>query len=307
MQGITFRPPRQPLVAPGAIDHHVADLTATCAADVTLDDLQRKLGEAQQWLPIDGDPRATVGTLVSTHSTGPLRLGFGAWRDLLLGVQVHLRNGELITAGARTMKNVAGYDLSKFIVGSFDRFGQLVTITIRTYRRPTHALRVEFTPSETLLGELLPTSARPQWSLLAGDQMYCGYLGDAAAIEFYQSELLHHAPASVEALSLEQDIAFRAQWWKAQRDGIRFRASVPPAKVLTFMRAIAPDATAADPAFGIVVGACSRDRMAPIRAAAKEFTGMVVYDDLEDLRTFSGADAGTVALLKRIEAAFNPA
>ena len=74
------------------------------------------------------------------NSTGPLRLGYGAWRDLLLGVQFTNGRGELITAGGRTVKNVAGYDLTKFMVGSHGVFGRLVTITTRTYRRPDRAL-----------------------------------------------------------------------------------------------------------------------------------------------------------------------
>ena len=63
------------------------------------------------------------------NSTGPLRLGFGAWRDLLLGAQFYNGRGELITAGGRTVKNVAGYDLTKFMVGQRGVFGRLLTLT----------------------------------------------------------------------------------------------------------------------------------------------------------------------------------
>src|SRR5947209_12552871 len=97
-----FRAPRQPLVAPGEIDCHVRDMTATFSADVTLGEAQAKLAEFGQWLPIDGDSAQTIGTLVSTDSTGSLRLGYGAWRDLLLGAQFINGRGELITAGGRT-------------------------------------------------------------------------------------------------------------------------------------------------------------------------------------------------------------
>ena len=64
----------------------------------------------------DGATKA-LGRLVEHNSSGPLRLGYGAWRDLLLGCQFHNGRGELITAGGRTVKNVAGYDLTKFMVG----------------------------------------------------------------------------------------------------------------------------------------------------------------------------------------------
>ena len=180
----SFRPQRPPLVAPGEIEHHVADLTVTAAADVTLAELQQKLGEQDQWLPIDGEPSQPVGKLIETNSTGPLRLGFGAWRDLLLGMQFTIGDGRLITAGGRAMKNVAGYDLTKFMVGQFGMLGQIVTITARTNKRPAAALLAKFDRSDKLIGELLPTSSRPQWAMLAEGFLWCGYLGDEKTITF---------------------------------------------------------------------------------------------------------------------------
>src|SRR5207344_1331571 len=103
---------------------HVEDLSATFAADVTLGAAQAKLREHGQWLPIDGGNDETLGALVERNSTGPLRLGFGAWRDLLLGAQFTNGDGELITAGGRTVKNVAGYDLTKLMVGQRGVFGK---------------------------------------------------------------------------------------------------------------------------------------------------------------------------------------
>src|SRR5262245_12413170 len=156
---------RTPLVAPREVDHHIADLSATFAADVTLAAAQEKLAEQGQWLPIDGDSSRTLGELVEYNSTGPLRLGFGAWRDLLLGAQFTNGRGELITAGGRTVKNVAGYDLTKFMVGQYGIFGRLMTITTRTYKRPSHALLATFEPDVGMLNALLLTTCRPQWAL----------------------------------------------------------------------------------------------------------------------------------------------
>src|SRR5687767_4207407 len=109
------------------------DMYAIVAADVALARVQETLAAKGQWLPIDGDPNTTVGQLIETNSTGPLRLGYGHWRDLLLGAQFTNGRDELISAGGRTMKNVAGYDLTKFMVGQRGVFGKLVTITTRTY------------------------------------------------------------------------------------------------------------------------------------------------------------------------------
>src|SRR4051812_50173581 len=92
-------------------------MTATFAADVTLRTAQDRLSELGQWLPIDGDPDAPLGTLVDHNSTGPLRLGYGAWRDLLLGVQFTNGRGELITAGGRPGKNGGGDGPTQVIGG----------------------------------------------------------------------------------------------------------------------------------------------------------------------------------------------
>src|SRR5688500_14037026 len=99
-------------------------MSATIAADVTLAQVQNALAPTGQWLPIDGQPDLPIGQLVETNSSGPLRLGYGHWRDLLLGAQFHNGSGDLITAGGRTVKNVAGYDLTKFMVGHRGVFGR---------------------------------------------------------------------------------------------------------------------------------------------------------------------------------------
>src|SRR5690606_35700472 len=97
------RPDRSPLVAPGEIEHLVEDMTVIASADLSLATLQARLATTSQWLPVDGDAAMTLGQLITLNSTGPLRLGYGAWRDLLLGVQFRNRRGELITAGGKTV------------------------------------------------------------------------------------------------------------------------------------------------------------------------------------------------------------
>src|SRR6266480_1974504 len=114
---IEFRQPHTPLVPPGGIECFSRDMTATISADVTLSTAQNKLAEFNQWLPIDGNPDSALGELIESNSTGPLRLGYGAWRDLLLGVQFLNGTGELISACGRTVNNVGGYDLTNVMGG----------------------------------------------------------------------------------------------------------------------------------------------------------------------------------------------
>lgn len=290
------RSQREPLVASGEIEHHVADLTVTASADVKLAALQEELARQDQWLPIDGDPSLPLGRLIEVNSTGPLRLGFGAWRDLLLGMQFTLHSGELITVGGRTMKNVAGYDLTKFMVGQRGIFGKIVTITTRTYKSPQAALLAKFESSDHFINRLMPTSSRPQWAMLADGFLFCGYLGNEKTIAFHQSELELYRPIELRRQSLPQDIEFRSKHWRC--DG--FRASVPPTRILDFVRHAQLREWAADAAFGIIVGPCPADRRQAIRQAAGEVGGSAWLTDEQDF----GVAGSLRELLERIKSAF---
>jgi hypothetical protein len=288
------RPPHVPLVAPGEIDLHVSDMTATFAADVTLGAAQGKLAEVGQWLPVDGDGDSALGDLIAFNSTGPLRLGYGAWRDLLLGVQFANGRGELISAGGRTMKNVAGYDLTKFMVGSAGVFGRIVTLTVRTYRRPAGALVARHRADVGILNRLMTTPLRPQWAMLTADALLCGYLGDERTLEYFRSTLGQSEPLAVEERSVEEDMAVRGELWQA-RGMLTYRAAVPPMRTGDFVGKAGGE-WVADAAFGTVFGSdVQADRIAPIREAAESVGGSVRF-----LRRAGSARAATTDLHARL-------
>lgn len=248
---LPIRSDRKPLVDAHAIEHHVADLSVTVGAEVRLGELRTRLTQNNQWLPIDGDDSLPVGRAVGLNSTGPLRLGYGAWRDLLLGTQFINHRGELITAGGRTVKNVAGYDLTKLMVGQGGELGQIVTITTRTYRLPTHALLARFDAGLNV-GDLLPTPLRPQWAILTHDSLQCGYLGDERTVAHIQKQLAQINPVMVASRSVEQDISDRAAQWGWPEQGMA-RLTVPPANLRKITTEFAPDAWIADPVFGVIL------------------------------------------------------
>lgn len=304
---MTYRAPREPVVGPGAIDCHVRDMSVAVSADVPLAQLQSKLAEHGQWLPIDGDPAQSVGTLVSCDSTGPLRLGYGAWRDLLLGAQFTNGRGELITAGGRTVKNVAGYDLTKFIVGQRDIFARLVSITTRTYLRPAGAILARHAPDVRILSGMIPTSLKPQWAILTRENLLLGYIGTEAALSFYRSAIPGTNPVELVERSLNQDIEHRASLWNPQGK-IVFRASVPPARVGELSSPLAAWRWAADASFGIIVGAGDDDSQTQSLRAACESIG-------RSLKTFRGAFGLPIELsttpaerqiIERLKLAFDP-
>jgi FAD/FMN-containing dehydrogenase len=307
MEQPIYRPAREPLVAPGAIDCHVRDMTATVSADVSLAAFQSKLAEHGQWLPIDGDPGQSIGALVSCDSTGPLRLGYGAWRDLLLGAQFTNGRGELISAGGRTVKNVAGYDLTKFIVGQRDIFARLVTLTTRTYRRPAGAVVARFVPDARLVSQMIPTSLRPQWAVLKRDCLFCGYVGDEQTLGFYRTALRESNPIEMVERALEQDIDHRSALWNPQGQ-IVFRASVPPARLGDLSEPLAAWRWSADASFGIIVGAADDlSQSASLRRTCESLGG--------SLKVFRGAFGAPIEfsttpaerqIIQRLKHAFDP-
>ncbi len=115
------------------IEHEAADLIVTVQSGVTLAQLQKFLNRKNQFLALDpiGAEDRTLGGIIATNSSGPLRLLYGTCRDLVLGMKVVLPDGTIIRAGGKTVKNVAGYDLSKLFIGSMGTLGVITELTFR--------------------------------------------------------------------------------------------------------------------------------------------------------------------------------
>ena len=114
------------------------DLSATAEAGIGCDLLRQQLADRGTWLALDppGLAGRTLGSVVATATAGPLRHGFGAVRDHLLGVTFVTGDGRLVQSGGRVMKNVAGYDLTKLAAGGFGAFGVIVLVHLRLRALP---------------------------------------------------------------------------------------------------------------------------------------------------------------------------
>jgi len=111
----------------------------TVGSGVTLDALQEKLAEENQWLPVRpafANGGTTIGSIVSMAAVGPERLAYGAPRDLLLGLQYIDSSGSMVTAGGKVVKNVAGFDMTRLLTGSLGTLGFITESTWRTGTRP---------------------------------------------------------------------------------------------------------------------------------------------------------------------------
>jgi glycolate oxidase FAD binding subunit len=114
------------------LDHAAGDLIVHTQAGTLLTDVQRTVGTAGQRLSLDESvPGSSIGGALATNTSGPGRLVVGTARDLLLGVTLVRADGVIAKAGGRVVKNVAGYDLGKLVIGSF---GTLAVITDAVFR-----------------------------------------------------------------------------------------------------------------------------------------------------------------------------
>lgn len=131
------------------IEHEPADLIAVAQAGVTLAAFNDKLSENGQWLPLDppNDGRATLGGVVATGLGGAQQFGYGRPRGSVIGMTVVLADGNIIKAGGRVVKNVAGYDLCKLFTGSYGTLGVITELIFKLRPRPAREATVIATGS----------------------------------------------------------------------------------------------------------------------------------------------------------------
>jgi glycolate oxidase FAD binding subunit len=102
------------------------------------DRLRQQLAERGVWVALDppGLAGRTLGSILASATSGPLRLGLGAVRDHLLGVTIITGDGRVVSSGGQVVKNVAGYDLTRLQVGGFGAFGVIVRAHVRLRALP---------------------------------------------------------------------------------------------------------------------------------------------------------------------------
>lgn len=122
------------------VEYEPADLTVTVEAGIRLADLQTELAKHRQFLPLNPPyaDRCTIGGIVATNASGPLRLQYGTARNLVLGMHVVHASGTVVKSGGKVVKNVAGYDLNKLYIGAFGTLGIITEVTLKLAPLPVH-------------------------------------------------------------------------------------------------------------------------------------------------------------------------
>lgn len=150
------------------LDYPSGDMTITVEAGMTVGGLQKLLRKKDQCIPVEAacSQQATLGGWVASNFSGPLRFGCGTLRDYLIGFAAVDGTGQRFQAGGRVVKNVAGYDLCKLMVGSMGSLAVLTELTFKVWPLPEAEAVLwtgwrDFAEAESACRQLMTSSARP--------------------------------------------------------------------------------------------------------------------------------------------------
>lgn len=214
----------------GVINYQPKELVITVRSGTRLADLNAVLADKGQMLafepPSFGDD-ATIGGTIACGFSGPRRAAAGSARDFVLGTRIINGKGELLRFGGEVMKNVAGYDVSRLMVGAMGTLGVLMDISMKIIPRPFEeiTLKRECTYQQAIerMNELsgidLPVSA----TFFDGLNLYVRLSGAAPAVEAGEKRI---GGERIDSNDIWQDIREHRHAFFSQ-DKALWRLSVP--------------------------------------------------------------------------------
>jgi glycolate oxidase FAD binding subunit len=228
----------------GMVEYEPSEFTFTALAGTPVREIAATLAARGQYLPFDPlwvDAGATLGGTVASGVSGPGRFRFGGLRDFILGVRFVDGAGRLLRLGGKVVKNAAGFDVPKFMVGSLGRFGVLVETTFKVFPQPASQLALTLDASDPeLVVKIMTTVANSRWEAYALDCLPDGKSialrlgGPATALPSLAQEILGRWPGRV--LSAEDENAL----WLELRECRWVNADAPLLKI-----AVSPSGVAA--------------------------------------------------------------
>ena len=259
--------PTKPGVAIGTpqlqqvIDYPARDLTITVQSGITFAKIAEVLAGEGQYLPIDvpHPQRATIGGAMATNWSGGRRLMHGTLRDAVIGLTCVNDDGQEVKGGGRVVKNVAGYDLMKLMIGSMGTLGIITQVTLKVKPKPEAAGSVRFDLGNAAVGPTLDrlheSKARPAMielsSIAGGWRIECGFEEKAETLAWQQRTLMDELRgAPVQDLQVFDGLPTLAPTFD---DGVLVKVNVQPSGVA----GVALAARAAHPAAQIVAHAGS--------------------------------------------------
>ena len=214
----------------GIVSYEPSELVVTVRCGTPLAELEAALAEQGQCLafePPHFGPGATVGGMVAAGLSGPARATAGAVRDFILGARFINGLGEHLTFGGQVMKNVAGYDVSRLMAGSWGTLGLITEVSLKVLPVPPAeaTLMCAGLAQSTALdllhrwgGQPLPLNAsawvRDDTAQPVADYLFVRLRGAVAAVQ----SALHIMSADAQALGAQvqqMDNAEASQDWQA--------------------------------------------------------------------------------------------
>lgn len=250
------------------VDHAADDMTVTVEAGITLSQLAEILAEKRQRLPVDAPfpARATIGGLIATNTSGPRRFGHRTIRDYLIGMRAVDGRGEPFAGGGRVVKNAAGYDMSRLLIGSMGTLAVVTQVSLMVRPMAETAAMIsarlpDFDSADDLLVRLSHSSMRPvSVDLLTsgwgddGDwdserdgavQLLVGFEGTAAEVGWMIDSLRRDwIESSARNVKVLEDAGTAAMWQWITELPAQLQANLLPSKVAPFLRRV----TEIDPA-----------------------------------------------------------
>jgi glycolate oxidase FAD binding subunit len=181
------------------LQYEPRDLTVSVQAGMPWAELEHTLAEHRQMLPLDpGWPNSTVGGVVAANLSGPRRRLYGTARDMIIGMTFATLEGKLVQSGGMVVKNVAGLDMAKLLVGSFGTLAAIAIVNFKVFPMPAESRTFEmrfstaaeaFAERDRILRGVLQPAAIDIVNWPDGFRLLVGAGGSPAVLDRYAREL----------------------------------------------------------------------------------------------------------------------
>lgn len=178
----------------GITEYEPSEFTFTALAGTPVREIIAALDEKGQYLPFDPmlvEAGSTIGGVVASGLSGPGRFRYGGVRDFILGVRFVDGMGRLLRLGGKVVKNAAGFDVPKFLVGSLGRFGAIGEVTFKVFPRRESTLTLQMPFSAEMMAKLANSrfEANALDVLPGGAAMLVRLAGPGKALEVLAKEI----------------------------------------------------------------------------------------------------------------------
>ena len=222
----------------GMIQYEPSEFTFTAHAGTKVSDIAEELASRGQYLPFDpmlASAGATLGGTVASGIAGPGRFRYGGVRDFLLGARMLCGDGTWTDVGGKVVKNAAGFDIPKLLVGSLGRYGLISELTFKVFPRPISLKTLCVTcEDDSQAMDRIAKAAGSRWELDAieylasGRQIYLRLGGPADVNDSLADEICVLWGSDVE---LMDDEAAR-RLWQSISDLSSSDSRLPPVAVM---------------------------------------------------------------------------